>query len=344
MAKFALWWVRWNGSDYESRMTVGGRKATVEDFRERGFDRVVVLDGEGGGSHYTGPYYDSGRNDGKEFARWVLDNVHGIPVYITIPFKRPDGGQRDQALIPFKYSGVNSYYKGWIDGVLSVDNSDLTGFYWSYESCLQTGNYGKNVSKEFIQYMYNYIHDHGLELTWIPATNERGVSYLSDDAFDGILKVGGYFDYVFVQPNYYQNKNCIENINGTKQTFSYSYKKLVEKIRYIHDGLQKHVRKQNPNTVVSIEMEADRTILGIPCGYSGRCPENMGCDRNLKTCYENCREHEHEKAINYALDYMRALHDARWEPSDLAYYFSTNLKVMDALQERCRRELNEPYI
>ncbi|WP_050003028.1 hypothetical protein [Thermococcus eurythermalis] len=153
MAKFTLWWVKWNGSNYESRMTVGSRKATVEDFKERGFDKIVVLDGEGRGSHYTGPYYDSGRNDGKEFARWVADHISGVPLYITIPFKRPDGSQRDQALISFKYSGVNSYYKGWIDGVLSIDNSNLRGFYWSYESCLQTGNYGKNVSREFIQYV-----------------------------------------------------------------------------------------------------------------------------------------------------------------------------------------------
>ncbi|WP_210411115.1 hypothetical protein [Thermococcus aciditolerans] len=43
MSKFGLWWVRWDGSDYESRMTVGGRKATPEDFIERGFDRVVFL-------------------------------------------------------------------------------------------------------------------------------------------------------------------------------------------------------------------------------------------------------------------------------------------------------------
>lgn len=50
MAKFTLWWVKWNGSNYESRMIVGDRKATPKDFRERGFDRIVVLDGERRGS------------------------------------------------------------------------------------------------------------------------------------------------------------------------------------------------------------------------------------------------------------------------------------------------------
>jgi len=49
VSKFALWWVRWNGSDCESRMTVGGRKATVEDFKERDFEGIVVLGGEGRG-------------------------------------------------------------------------------------------------------------------------------------------------------------------------------------------------------------------------------------------------------------------------------------------------------
>ncbi|WP_297418273.1 DUF4855 domain-containing protein [Thermococcus sp.] len=345
MAKFALWWVTWNGSDYESRMTVGSRKATVEDFKERGFDRIVILSGEGRGIKYSGPFYNSGYNDGREFARWVSNYIYGMPVYITIPFSRPEGFPRDQVQIPFEYSGVNSYYKGWIDGVLSVDNTDITGFYWSYESCLQTTSYDEaHVTKEFIQYMSNYIHNHGQEFIWIPATGDRGVTYLRKDSFDGILNIGGYFDYVFVQPNYYQNGVCIEYINGHKQTFPYSYEKLVEKIRWVYEELPRNIK--NPNTRISIEMEADRTILGIPCncGNGYNCPEGMKCDCNLEKCYEHCREHQPQKAIDYALDYVRALNDVGWKPSNLAYYFSTDFKVIDTLQEQCRRELNEPYV
>jgi len=54
MANFGLWWVRWNGLDYESRMINGrdrnwqGIPATVDDFKKLGFDYAVILDnGEG---------------------------------------------------------------------------------------------------------------------------------------------------------------------------------------------------------------------------------------------------------------------------------------------------------
>ncbi|KUH32043.1 hypothetical protein APY94_11045, partial [Thermococcus celericrescens] len=290
------------------------------------------------GINYTGNGYD----DGLRMALWLSSRVGSMNYYVPIPFyKYGSKKPRDNPSKGFN----NSYWKDWIDGVLSVVDSNRLGFYWSYESCLQaTPNDAAGVSVEFIQKMSNYVHNHGQELIWIPTIGNRDVTYLRKDAFDGILKIGGYFDYVFVQPNYYQNSDCIKEINGTKQTFPYSYDKLVERIQFIHGELTEKIKEQNYHTVVSIEMEADRTVLGIPCGYSGKCPENMACDRNLKTCYENCREHQYEKAINYALNYMRALHDTGWKPSDLAYYFSTDLKVIDALQERCRRELNEPYV
>ncbi|NJE00497.1 DUF4855 domain-containing protein [Thermococcus sp. JdF3] len=344
MLKFGLWWVRWdeNLRTYTSRMTLGGKRPTSYDeavqwFKNRGFDRVVFLSGEGKGINYTGNGYD----DGLRMALWLSSRIGSMNYYVPIPFYKYESKKpRDNPSEGFN----NSYWKDWIDGVLSVVDSNRLGFYWSYESCLQTTpNDGTGVSVEFIQKMSNYVHDHGQELIWIPATGNRGVTYLRKDAFDGILKIGGYFDYVFVQPNYYQYPTLDEKGN---HGLPYTYEKLVEKIRWIYEELPKKIKEQNPNstTTVSIEMEADRTVRGIPCGYSSKCPENMTCDRNLKTCYENCKEHEHGKAINYALDYMRALHDIGWEPSDRAYYFSNDLKVIDALQERCRRELNEPYV
>ncbi|ASJ08842.1 hypothetical protein A3L11_06235 [Thermococcus siculi] len=344
MAKFALWWIRWNEDlrTYESRMKVGGRKATVNDFQERGFDRVVVLDGEGRNSHCSGSLYSNGYNDGRELAEWILTRDIDMPLYITIPFYRPDGKQRDQTQASFS-SVPDSYYRGWIDGVLSVDVNKMMGFYWSYESSLQTGPHGENVSKEFIQGLYSYVHGYGQELIWIPSTgggtSDRGVSYLNDPNYDGILNIGGYFDYIFVQPNYYQYQKLDEKGNPG---LPYTYEKLVEKIRWVHEELPRDIN--NPNTTISIEMEVDRTVLGIHCTYPSACPEGMNCDSNIYTCYEHCREHQSQKAINYALDYVRALNDAGWKPSDLAYYFSTDFKVIDILQEKCWRELNEPYV
>ncbi|WP_297417760.1 hypothetical protein [Thermococcus sp.] len=56
-------WVSWG---YESRMTLGGRGPTsyyevVQWFKDRGFDRVVFLGGEGKRINYTGDGYEDGR-------------------------------------------------------------------------------------------------------------------------------------------------------------------------------------------------------------------------------------------------------------------------------------------
>ncbi|QDA30462.1 DUF4855 domain-containing protein [Thermococcus indicus] len=344
MSKFGLWWVRWDGNlrTYASRMTLGGKRPTSYDeavqwFKNRGFDRVVFLSGEGKGINYTGNGYD----DGLRMALWLSSRIGSMDYYVPIPFyKYGSKKPRDNPSEGFN----NSYWKDWIDGVLSVVDSNRLGFYWSYESCLQTTpNDSTGVSVEFIQKMSNYVHDHEQELIWIPATGGRGVSYLNDPKYDGILKIGSYFDYVFVQPNYYQYSKLDEEGN---HGLPYTYEKLVEKIRWIHEELPLKIKEQNPNstTRVSIEMEADRTVLEIHCTCPRDCPEGMNCDSNIHTCYEHCRDNHPQKAINYALDYVRALQDVGWNPQDLAYYFSIDFKVIDILQGYCRREFNEPYV
>ncbi|WP_297512981.1 DUF4855 domain-containing protein [Thermococcus sp.] len=339
MLKFGLWWVRWDKDTgtYESRMTVGSRKATVGDFKERDFDRIVVLSGEGRGIKYSGRGYGNGYMDGLHFAHWVLSEILGnVKYYITIPFSDKSGNLRDNPANGFN----GSYWAGWIDGVLNVYDPRRIGFYWSYESCLQAtindpavkvlGISDKEQYKEayiqFIEDMSNYIHNHGLELIWIPATGGRGVTYLRKGAFDGILKIGGYFDYVFVQPNYYEYPECIEYINDTKQQFPYSYEKLVEKIRFIHEELTEAARKQNPHTTVSIEMEADSAVLPDQCGHCALCE------------YKNkqCVKCDNEGCLERACDYYRAIMEVNPNAfSTRAYYFGTDLRVVDKVRGRC---------
>ena len=352
MLRFSLWWVRWNGSDYESRMTVGSRKATVEDFRERGFDRIVVLSGEGRGIKYSGSGYGNGYMDGLHFAHWVLSEILGdVKYYITIPFSDKNGNLRDNPANGFD----GSYWRGWIDGVLNVYDSRRIGFYWSYESCLQAtindpalGVFGitndnqkeqyKEAYVQFIEDMSNYTHNHGQELIWIPATGDRGVTYLRKDSFDGIPTIGSYFDYVFVQPNYYQNSICIEYINGYKQTLPYSYEKLVEKIRWVYEELPRNIN--NPNTTISIEMEADSAVLHSQSGHCALCKY----ENNHYVC-------DNEGCLERACQYVGAILEVYYEifnrepipPEraidtlfpDRAYYFGTDFKVVDVVRGRC---------
>ncbi|NJE01795.1 DUF4855 domain-containing protein [Thermococcus sp. JdF3] len=312
-------------------MTVWDRKATAGDFRERGFEGIVILDGEGRNSHCSGFMYSNGYKDGRELAEWVLSPGVDTSLYVTIPFYRPDGKQRDQAQASFS-SVPDSYYRGWIDGVLSIDNSDLRGFYWSYESCLQTGNYGKNVSEEFIQSLHDYVHGHGEELMWIPATGNRGVTYLDDPSFCAIQSLAGYFDYIFVQPNYYQNST----LNEKYGTVPYTYQKLIEKVEWI----------DNMPGNVSIEMEVDRSIL---YNYISR----THIEENFREpLIERCGPRfTHECLIQYTCDakeiafhYLKAQKDVlNRKYKDLAYYFSVDLRVIDEMKGFSRR-LGEAYV
>nr|WP_206203588.1 DUF4855 domain-containing protein [Thermococcus sp. M36] len=316
-------------------MTVGGRKATVDDFKERGFDRLIILDGEGRNSHCSGFMYSNGYNDGRELAEWVLPLGIDTPLYITIPFSRPDGRQRDQTQASFS-SVPDSYYRGWIDGVLSVDIDNMKGFYWSYESPLQTGPHGENVSREFIQGLYNYVHGHGQELIWIPTIGNRAMKWITNSDYVTIPTLAEYFDHVFVQPHYYQTTKLDDGSDYTLQ-------ELVSRVKW----MKKHG--------LSIEMEADNSIIGEQsnCAYckstqgwwkDNHFVERVGCD-------EKPTPETEQKCINRACDYVSSIlkvysevfHKAPVPPEraintifpDRAYYFGTDLRVVDKVRSKC---------
>jgi len=327
-----LWWIRWNDTlgGYESRMTLGGRSPgtyydEVQLFKERGFDRVVFLGEEGRGINYTG----NGFADARYLALWIRTHITSIDYYITIPFSYGSGELRDNPANGFE----NSYWRSWIDGVLGVDDDNRLGFYWSYESCLQ-GTINDPVPKkklnlkkedeikeyeskyiEFLQEMSDYIHSHGLELIWIPATGTRDATYLKNNS--GIPTLAGYFDRVFVQLNYYQYNS------------QYTFNKLVEKIKWIYEES------------LSIEMEADCAVLE---GKRGHCAE---CEyANNEPVYCN-----NAKCLERACDYISGILEAYWElfhrpplsPETVvnrlfphrAYYFGTDFKVVDKVRSKC---------
>lgn len=329
MATFALWWFKWNGSNYESRMGVGSREATVLDFKDRGFDYLIALDGEGGASNYSdSPSYDNGYTDGQELAMWLTFKLNGIPYYATIPFyeshstSNPRGDPRGEF--------NNSYWHGWIDGVLSVVDSNRRGFYWSLESVLQTTTgYGAGkVSVGFIKGLSQYVRGHGLKLLWIPALGGRTVDYLKRKSSLGdnpSYNIRQYFDYIFCQPNYYQNSRMAPT------NTPYDYSSLKDIVDWIYEGQ------------MYIEMEVDRTVLGINCSGSEDCPEGMRC--NAGVCWENCRSSDPDVAIGYAGDYLQAQKDVLGDKFyHMAYYFSTDLGVIEKTENYCQNSLGERYV
>ncbi|ASJ17421.1 hypothetical protein A3L04_10235 [Thermococcus chitonophagus] len=196
------------------------------------------------------------------------------------------------------------------------------GFYWSLESVIQTTygyDKGKKVSAELIKEMSEYIKDHGLEFIWIPALRGRSVDYLDNNSSLGENEdsIKEYFDYIFPQPNYYQ------------VPYSHDQFKTIPKWLYEND--------------LYIEMEADRTVLGIDCNSDQDCPENMRC--NIGVCWENCRVSDPTLATKYAGDYVSVQKDVIGRKfQHRAYYFSVALEVIDKLQNYCNVKFGEPYV
>jgi hypothetical protein len=255
MSKFGLWEIRWGGSEYESEMTFEGEKLSpsykvVNAFKERGFDRVVFLDGEGKEINYTG----DGHKDGASLALWISSRVSGLKYYVPIPFYKYGSNEpRDDPSDGF----ANSYWRDWIDGVLSVIDSDRLGFYWSYESCLQATSHDEhNVREEFIREMAEYIHNHNQEFIWIPTVGNRTMEQIK--TFCAIPALANYFNYVFVQPHYYQTTKLSDGSD-------YSFQELVRRVKWMYEN------------GFSIEMEADNSIIGEKsnCAYC-KSTQNRG--------------------------------------------------------------------
>jgi len=316
MATFGLWRFKWNGSNYESRMN----GATVQDFKNRGFDYLIALDGEGNMSNYTG----NGYNDGRELAEFLSDKLSGIQYYAPIPFYQYGAGNKNARDNP-QGSFDNSYWQKWIDAFLSSSDPNLLGFYWSLESVLQTTTgYGAGkVSVGLIEGLSQYVRGHGFKLLWIPALGGRTVDYLrkksslGDDPSIVQYNIRQYFNYIFCQPNYYQN--------------SYPYEELKRIVDWIY------------NKQMYMEMEADRTVLGLECVDGRDCPEGMNCDGGL--CRENCRDSNPNVAIGYAGDYLQAQKEVLGGKFyHRAYYFSTDLRVIDEMENYCQNNLGEPYV
>ncbi|WP_456452084.1 hypothetical protein [Thermococcus sp.] len=252
MANFGLWWVRWNGSGYESRMT-----GSLEQFRELGFDYAVVL-GQPAHIQYTG----DAETDAYNLSEYL--SVHmDMPYYVTVPFFTPSKTPRGNITGNFE----GSYWEKWIDTFIFTHSSDpnLRGFYWSLENAWMFKqdqlNIEKGISHELIEAMSQKIHQAGFEFIWMPSTptmNIEGTNifpwWYKSPNYPGACE---YFDYVFAQPNYYMGR--ISDIDGWTLNL---------------EGLKLKYNCWN----VFMEMEADECIIGGG-GNCKTCNDSENCMR-----------------------------------------------------------------
>ncbi|WP_297500873.1 DUF4855 domain-containing protein [Thermococcus sp.] len=314
MSKFGLWWVQWNKNlgTYESRMTVGSKIAIIGDIISRGFDKVIFLGGEGGALNYSGSDYKSGYQDGREFSRWIF-SLGGVKYYVAIPFKSPNGQVRGNINKPFR----ETYWKGWIDGVLSVEDPNREGVYWALENAWMFHEkqieMGGGLPIELFEDISEYIHDLGYKLVWIP---KLGTLYWEST---NIKKAKPLVDYIFVQPHYYQSSTIPYIGDGVTREKPYTFDVL--KSEYLPITIEK--------LGVSWEMEADESVLG----HCGNCRECPGSGIRISS-----------ECTVYASDYMRAQIESRRVFKHLAYYFGTNFEVLDKLNQYCMENYRWKYI
>jgi hypothetical protein len=305
MANFGLWWIRWNGSKYESRMN-----GSLDEFREMGFDYVVVV-----GNQVNIQYTGNAETDAYNLSEYLSEHM-SIPYYITIPFRAPNGTPRGNITGDFK----GSYWEKWINVFVSSSDPNLRGFYWSLENAWmfkqdQIENEG-GISYNLIRAMSEQIHSAGFEFIWIPSASTmhlEGTNIFPLNNYECPNCPGAYefFDYIFVQPNYYLTKGA-SNIPGY-QDFK-SYLKTLESLKSSYHAGN-----------VYLEMEADECVIGG--------------DGNCRTCYDS------QNCTKLASDYIRVQLDILGHRYPYrAYYFGITLNVISYINTYCRNNLGVPYV
>ncbi|ASJ11141.1 hypothetical protein A3L12_07435 [Thermococcus sp. P6] len=306
MARFGLWWIRWDGSKYTSRMS-----GSLEEFRELGFDYAVVLGSSGVNIQYTG----NAETDAFNLSEYLSDTMD-MPYYVTIPFSTPSKEPRGNITGSFE----GSYWEKWIDVFTKSSDPNLKGFYWSLENAWMFKddqiNRNRGISHGLIQAMSEKIHNAGFEFIWIPSActlklDGTNIFPLNNSECKNCPGAYEFFDYIFVQPNYYLGKG--ENVFSDYSDLE-NYLRELQRLKSTYHAWN-----------VYLEMEADECVIG----GGGNC----------RTCYdpENC--------TRLAGDYIRGqLNVFGRKYSQRAYYFRVTFDVLRHVDSYCRSNLGVPYV
>ncbi|WP_042698292.1 DUF4855 domain-containing protein [Thermococcus sp. PK] len=330
MANFGLWWVKWNGGEYESRMIKGrdenwqGIPATIDNFKELGFNYAVVLDGEGKGTPQQGYSYNDGYYDGNKFGSWLNRHFEGaIDYFASIPIL-------NNTNISSKGVRGVSYWKGWIDGVLDSTGGNLKGFYWSLEDAWQVSD--GTVYEEDIEEISAYVRNLNKKLIWIPSACTLVLEKTN------IFSLAGLFDYVFVQPNYYQ-RGAIAR--GANDYIPYTYEVFKEWLTKLEN-----LKNENDAFNIYIEMEADQSLLFYYIDHT-HLEENFRIsllEYCAPTFSPECLSQYTTEAKTIAYPYTKAQKDVLGGLyPNRAYYLSIDLNVISEMNGFTRR-LGDNYV
>ncbi|MBP1910818.1 DUF4855 domain-containing protein [Thermococcus stetteri] len=255
-----LWYLNWDGRDFGSLMKYHGdtTMSTVQEkLREVGIDSLAILDTSEKKPHEEGRdiiYTGDPREDAYTLSEFLSENVT-MPYYVEIPY--------------YKYRSDTprgpDYWKRWVEVFMRSSYYNLRGFYWNYECPMMFEAKAVGASWEtVISELANRIHEAGFEFIWIPhvhTTSEDDIKSLrvfnSGKSYNH--HAAYYFDWVFLQPNYYQGKLLPANSDTLKQ-----WKEYV-------DNAKKNLRNYRGVDNIYYMFECDGAVLTNPVYRQRAC-------------------------------------------------------------------------
>ncbi len=215
MTTFGLWYLESrNGRSLMKYMEDTQMKDVQKKLQDIGINRLVILDttkkdvthrGEGRDMIYTG----DPENDAYMLSEFLSDSIT-MSYYVEIPFYKHRTYCSSSGCSLEDMRGLE-YWKSWVKMFMMSSDPNLKGFYWNLESPMMFPSTNGLSWEEAISELATMIHGGGFEFIWIPYMHytslseiesrrvfDKGVSYKHPAAY--------YFDWVFLQPNYYQGK------------------------------------------------------------------------------------------------------------------------------------------
>lgn len=224
---------------------------------------LVILDigtekphGEGRDMVYTG----DPENDAYVLSEFLSDSIT-MPYYVEIPFYKYRTYCSSSGCSLKDNRGLE-YWKGWVRTFMRSSDPNLKGFYWNFECPMMFSGWEAVISE-----LANIIHGGGFEFIWIPYVHTTSWEEIKDlRVFNPTSRkahykhhAAYYFDWVFLQPGYYQ-----EYIAPTEISTLQTWKEYVDEAksgRYNYKGIDN----------IYYEFECDGAVLMNPVYRQRAC-------------------------------------------------------------------------
>lgn len=215
MTRFGLWYLEsGNGRNLRSLMKYmedTRMKDVQKKLQDIGINRLVILDttkkdvthrGEGRDMIYTG----DPENDAYMLSEFLSDSIT-MPYYVEIPFYKYRTCCSSSGCSLGDMRGLE-YWKNWVEMFMMSSDPNLKGFYWNLESSMMFPSTNGLSWEETISELATMIHGGGFEFIWMPyvhTTSRDRIKQLrvfNSGSYEH--HAAYYFDWVFLQPGYYQ--------------------------------------------------------------------------------------------------------------------------------------------